>query len=309
VGFSRLGRFSGRERAPFFAASAAADLPAGRADVLVLRQIAGSAPWAGQYHDGLNRFSRIASFEAVADFRVHVQEPDSGLTQTRDPEAGETPLVRVRRVLVEGCPAAISFDVPPGGAVAIVESRAQAASVVLRLLARVSPPRSGSIEIFGEDPARLPATARAALRRRIGSIPRDLALAEELDAFDNLALAARATGRRPGDYAGPARELLAWVGVGRREGEASGGLDEEGRRRLALARALVNRPEILIADEPTGALEGDARRGLLRLIGELHAAGTAVLMASRDAELAERSGARVVRLTGMAGGEALAGAA
>jgi cell division transport system ATP-binding protein len=211
--------------------------------------------------------------------------------------------------VVDGCPAALSFDVPARGAVAIVESGAHAASVVLRLLARASPPRMGAIEIFGEDPARLPAAARAVLRRRIGSIPRGLALAEELDAFDNLALAARAVGRRSDDYAGPARELLAWVGLGRREGEASGALDEEGRRRLALARALVNRPEILIADEPTGSLAGDAQRGVLRLIGELHAAGTAVLMASRDAELAERSGAGIVRLNGWAVGEVLAGAA
>jgi cell division transport system ATP-binding protein len=253
--------------------------------------------------------SGISLFEAVADFRAHVQEPDSGLTQTTDPAAGQAPLVRVERVLVDGCPGALSFVVPPGGAVAIVESRSQAGSVVLRLLARVSPPRSGAIEVFGENPVHLPAAARAALRRRIGSIPRGLALAEELDPFDNLALAARAVGRRPGDYAAPARELLAWVGLARREGEASGGLDEEGRRRLALARALINRPEILIADEPTGALEGEARRGVLRLIGELHAAGTAILMASRDAELAERSGARVVRLIGASNGETLAGAA
>ncbi len=219
------------------------------------------------------------------------------MTQTRDPEASAAPLVRVERVLLEACPSPVSFTLPPGAAVVLLESEAREASVIVRLLARASPPRAGRIEILGEDAAALSARQRAALRRRLGVIPRDLALDETLSVFDTVALAAVAAGRRPADYAGQAQELLSWVGLARKADDPAGELAEAGRRRLALARALVNRPEALLADDPAGGLAGDERRGLLRLIAEVHGAGTAVLMTSRDEALADRSGARVVRLS------------
>jgi cell division transport system ATP-binding protein len=247
--------------------------------------------------------------KTLADFSVHVQEPDNGLTQTSDIEALQAPIVRVERVVVDACPVPVSFIVPPGAAVMLLDSAARPGSVILRLVARASPPRSGRLEVLGRDAAGLSGGDRATLRRRLGSVPRDLALDADLSAFDTVALAAVAAGRSPRDYAAEALELLSWVGLGRRIDDRAGDFDEAGSRRLALARALINRPEALIADDLAGALVGDDRRGLLRLVAELQAAGTAVLMTSRDEALADRSGAQVVRLSAPPGDEALAGAA
>jgi cell division transport system ATP-binding protein len=231
------------------------------------------------------------------------------VTHTSDPEALPSTLVRVQRVVIDACPEPVSFNVAAGAAVVVVETRARAGSVILRLLGRISPPRAGRIEVLGHDAAQLTDVQRAALRRRLGVIPRDLALESGLSAFDNLALAAIAAGSSPRDYKAPAEALLAWVGMGRLKDEPAEALDEAGRRRLALARALINRPDLLIADEPAGDLTGDARRGVLKLVAELHAAGTAVLMTSRDEALAEQSGALVVRLEHAEGDASLAGAA
>ncbi len=238
-----------------------------------------------------------------------VQEPDSGLTHPSDPGALQAPLVQVERVVIDGCPVPVSFTLGRGAAVVILDADARAGSVILRLVARLSPPRTGRIEVLGHDASRLSGAERAALRRRLGSVPRDLALESDISVFDTIALAAVAAGRRPSDYAAQVHELLSWVGLARRANDPAGHLDEAGARRLALGRALINRPEALIADDIAGGLEGEERRGLLRLVANLHGAGAAVLMTSRDETLAERSGAEVVRLAPPPDIEPLAGAA
>ena len=84
-------------------------------------------------------------------------------------------------------------------------------------------------------------------------------------------------------------EVLAWVGLARRADQASQALDAEGRGRLAVARAVINRPDLLIADEPTG-------EAMLKLLSELNRAGTTMLIATRDTDLAEQSGAEVTHM-------------
>jgi ABC-type ATPase involved in cell division len=230
----------------------------------------------------------------VAHFHVLVQETGKGLTHTPDPAAVQS-VLRVEGVVIPPCVEPIDVSVLTGGAVAVVDPRTQAGPRLLDLIALARPPREGRIELFGRDLRGVAPAERPALRRRLGLVSRELSLADELDAFDNLALAARAVGRRPHDYAEPAKQLLAWTGLSDRSDQPAGEMDEEGRRRLALARALINRPDLLIALEPAGALEGVARRTILKLVTDLHAAGTAVLLISADEGLA-RSGADVVRL-------------
>ncbi|MBV8682149.1 MAG: ATP-binding cassette domain-containing protein [Caulobacteraceae bacterium] len=206
-------------------------------------------------------------------------------------------------VVIPPCAEPINVSVPSGSAIAVVDPRTQAGPRLLDLIASARPPRDGRIELFGRDLSKVAPAERPALRRRLGVISRDLALADELDAFDNLALAARAVGRKPREYRKPAEELLGWTGLSRVADELAGDLDEEGRRRLALARALINGPDILLALEPAGSLSGEPRTAILKLVAELHSAGMAVLLISADEALA-RSGAQVVRL-----GPALADAA
>ena len=204
-------------------------------------------------------------------------------------------VLRVEGVVIPPCEEPIDISVSSGSAVAVVDPRTQAGPRLLDLIASARPPREGRIELFGRDLSEVRPAERPGLRRRLGFISRDLTLADELDAFDNLALAARAIGRKPRDYRRPAEELLRWTGLTDVNGAEVGELREEDRRRLALARALINGPELLIALEPAGALTGAPRTAILKLIAELHSAGMAVLLISADEALA-KSGAQVVRL-------------
>jgi ABC-type ATPase involved in cell division len=216
------------------------------------------------------------------------------VTHTAEPAPAQA-VLRVEGVVIPPCAEPIDVSVLQGAAVAVVDPRTQAGPRLLDMIASARPPREGRIELFGHDLRGVAPIARPSLRRRLGLISRDLSLAEELDAFDNLALAARAVGRRPRDYARPAGELLAWTGLSERADRPAGELDEDSRRRLALARALINGPDLLIALEPAGTLQGSERFAILRLIADLNAGGMAVLLISADESLA-RSGAQVVRL-------------
>ena len=204
-------------------------------------------------------------------------------------------VLRVEGVVIPPCAEPIDISVFAGSAVAVVDPRTQAGPRLLDLIAAASPPREGRIELFGNDLRNVAPSERPLLRRRLGVISRDLSLADDLDAFDNLALAARAVGRSPRGYRRAAEELLAWTGLSAQPGAPAGELDEEGRRRLALARALINGPNLLIALEPAGTLTGAPRTAILKLIADLHSAGMAILLVSADEALA-RSGAQVVRL-------------
>ena len=163
-------------------------------------------------------------------------------------------------------------------------------TAMLETIALARPPDRGAIELFGRNVARVRPAARYVLRRRIGMIFQDLRLIDALSGRDNVALAARAAGRSPDDYEKPLAQVLGWVGLARQADEPVSHLDAEGRGRLAVARAVINAPDLLIADEPVG-------EAMLKLLSELNEAGTTILMATRDADLAEQSGAEVTCLT------------
>jgi cell division transport system ATP-binding protein len=184
---------------------------------------------------------------------------------------------------------ALSFELEAGSAHVITAGRGAGKTAILESIALARPPKRGEIELFGRNVASVRPAARFALRRRIGMIFQDLRLVDALSARDNVALAARAAGRLPDDYEKPLAEVLSWVGLTRRADDPAADLDADGRGRLAVARAVVNRPDLLIADEPDG-------EAVLRLLSDLNRAGTTMLLATRDADLAARSGAEVTTL-------------
>jgi cell division transport system ATP-binding protein len=165
-------------------------------------------------------------------------------------------------------------------------------STFLEMIALARPPARGGMELFGQDVATIHPKNRFAVRRRIGVMFQDLRLIDALSAYDNIAIAARAAGRDRENYGDQVDALLAWVGLTRRADDPAGDFDEEGRRRLAVARAVINRPDVVIADEPAGS----SGLVILKLLSDLNQAGTAVLIATRDADLAARSGAEQVQL-------------
>ncbi|MBP8062866.1 MAG: ATP-binding cassette domain-containing protein, partial [Brevundimonas sp.] len=152
--------------------------------------------------------------------------------------------------------------------------------------------------LFGEDATAAPRRALPAFRRRMGVVFQDFRLLDHLSAFDNVALPLRLTGGKPADYAGDVEEMLDWVGLGDRMDDAPPSFSGGEKQRLAIARAVVTKPELILADEPTGSVDAKMAGRLLKLFQSLNRLGTTVLIASHDEALAERSGATVLRLEG-----------
>ena len=169
-------------------------------------------------------------------------------------------------------------------------------SVAIDLLSFEGRPARGVVEVFGVDGGRVHPDERAPYRRRIGVVFQDRRLLADLSAFDNVALAAVAAERVADDYLPKVGELLTWVGLAGRAGEEPTHLSESERRRLCLARALINSPDLLLADEPTEGLSDKSAERLLRLLGDANRAGATVVIATRDADLAKEIGATVISL-------------
>ena len=121
-------------------------------------------------------------------------------------------------------------------------------------------------------------------------------LLEHMSAFDNTALPLRIEGRKPDSYRNDVAELLAWVGLKHRMHAMPATLAGGEKQRLAIARAVVNRPEILLADEPTGNVDPEMGLRILKLFVELNRLGTTVLFATHDEDLVARSGMPVLHL-------------
>ncbi|MDE2486638.1 MAG: ATP-binding cassette domain-containing protein [Alphaproteobacteria bacterium] len=169
-------------------------------------------------------------------------------------------------------------------------------TTLLRLISLAARPTEGRLEIFGQDVVHAGVKTRPAIRRRIGVVFQDLLLLDHLSVFDNAALPLRISGRRPSEYRGDVAELLSWVGLGERMDSMPATLAGGEKQRLAIARAVVNRPDILLADEPTGNVDQDMALRLFRLFVELNRLGTTVLIATHDQDLVARSNRPILHL-------------
>ncbi|HEV2362873.1 MAG TPA: ATP-binding cassette domain-containing protein [Caulobacteraceae bacterium] len=193
--------------------------------------------------------------------------------------------------------AGVSFALAPGSFHFVTGASGSGKTTVLKLIAMAERPSSGRIRLFGRDVTAIGKAERAPLRRRLGVVFQEFGLQDHLTAFDNVALACRAAGRRWRDYRAEVAELLGWVGLGGRMAALPAALSAGERQRLALARAVINRPELLIADEPTGAVDNALALRLLRLFTDLNKVGVTVLIASHDEDLVARSGAPRLHLS------------
>jgi cell division transport system ATP-binding protein len=190
----------------------------------------------------------------------------------------------------------VSFELPRGSFHFLTGTSGSGKTTLLKLIYLAERASRGRIELFGRDLATLPAKERPMMRRRIGVVFQDLQLLEHLSCFDNAALPVRIAGRKPASYRGDVSELLAWVGLGERMHYMPAALSGGEQQRLAIARAVVTRPDILLADEPTGNVDHAMGLRILRLFLELNRLGATVLIASHDEELVARSGKPVLHL-------------
>ena len=161
-------------------------------------------------------------------------------------------------------------------------------TTLLRLMLLSLRPTRGVIRIFGENAAQLDKDAITGLRRRIGVVFQDFRLLDHLTTYENVALPLRVMGRNESSYRPEVVELLRWVGLGERMNALPAVLSGGEKQRAAIARALIVRPELLLADEPTGNVDPALARRLLRLFVELHKFGTAVVIATHDLTLMDQ---------------------
>lgn len=186
----------------------------------------------------------------------------------------------------------VSFEIAPNSFQFLTGPSGAGKTSLLRLLFLALRPTRGLITLFNQDASRLEADDVAALRRRIGLVFQDFRLLDHLTTYENVALPLRVQGRDETNYRKDVIELLHWVGLGDRLQALPPILSGGEKQRAAIARALIGRPELLLADEPTGNVDPPLARRLLKLFVELHKSGTAILMATHDVTLMNQFNAR-----------------
>ena len=163
---------------------------------------------------------------------------------------------------------------------------------LLRLLFLSLRPTRGLITLFDQDVATVDKDALAVLRRRIGVVFQDFRLLDHLTTYENVALPLRVLGREEANYRYEVEELLQWVGLGDRMTALPPVLSGGEKQRAAIARAVIARPQLLLADEPTGNVDPNLAKRLLRLFVELNKSGASVVIATHDIGLMDQYDAR-----------------
>lgn len=156
---------------------------------------------------------------------------------------------------------------------------------LLRLLSMETVPTRGAVHLFDAETSDLGVGQRALLRRRIGLVFQDFRLLDHLTTWENVALPLRVMGRKIAEYREDVTDLLQWVGLGDRMHAFPSVLSGGEKQRAAIARAVIGKPELLLADEPTGNVDPQMARRLLRLFIELNKLGTSVVIATHDHQL------------------------
>ena len=199
----------------------------------------------------------------------------------------------------DGVPAlrGVSFEVPPGAFVAIVGPSGSGKSTLLNLLGALDRPTSGSVRLEGRDVASLSDAQLARLRNsRIGFVFQQFHLLARTSAIDNVALPLVYAGLPRGARVDRARDALVAVGLGHRLDHHPTELSGGEQQRVAMARALVTGPRLLLADEPTGNLDTATGDAVMQLLEQLNAErGTALIVITHDPEVAGRA-PRQIRL-------------
>jgi cell division transport system ATP-binding protein len=186
----------------------------------------------------------------------------------------------------------LSFRIDPHSFQFLTGPSGAGKTTLLRLLFLSLRPTRGLATIFGHDIASLSKDALSTLRRRIGIVFQDFRLLDHMTTYENVALPLRVMGHAEDTYRAEVIELLNWVGLGDRMGALPPVLSGGEKQRAAIARAVIARPQLLLADEPTGNVDPTLAKRLLRLFIELNKSGTSVVIATHDIGLMDQINAR-----------------
>ena len=204
-----------------------------------------------------------------------------------------------KRYAAEGAPALdrVSLAIAPGEAVAVMGPSGSGKSTLLNLIAGLDKPTSGTVTVAGTRVDALSETRAARYRRTgVGMIFQFFNLLDDLTVADNVLLPAQLAGASRRRSRARCTELLARLGIDRYRNAYPARLSGGERQRVAIARALVNEPEVLLADEPTGAVDTATGEEIGRLLLDLNAAGQTLVLVTHSPELAARYARRTVRL-------------
>src|SRR5215203_6659720 len=186
----------------------------------------------------------------------------------------------------------LTFSIAPRSFQFLTGPSGAGKTTLLRLILLSIKPTRGLISVFGEEVNRISGQALTGLRRRMGIVFQDFRLLGHLTTYENVALPLRVQGKEEASYRNEVIELLHWVGLGERMHALPPVLSGGEKQRAAIARALIARPELLLADEPTGNVDPTLARRLLRLFIELNRLGTSVVIATHDLALMDQLDAR-----------------
>ncbi len=205
-----------------------------------------------------------------------------------------------KRYSDDGWPAVdqVRLAVAPGEAVAVMGPSGSGKSTLLNLIAGLDRPTAGTVTVAGQRVDRMSETALARFRRtRVGMIFQFFNLLDDLTVADNVLLPAQLAGRSRAAARVRVRELLAGLGIGALADAYPGRLSGGQRQRVAIARALVNAPAVLLADEPTGALDSASGREVGELLAGLNAGGQTLVLVTHNPALAAAYATRTIELT------------
>ncbi|MEM7219971.1 MAG: cell division ATP-binding protein FtsE [Pseudomonadota bacterium] len=191
----------------------------------------------------------------------------------------------------------VSVRIPAGSMTFLTGHSGAGKSTFLRLLLQLERPSQGAIEVNGVDVARLPERALPDYRRHLGAVFQDHHLLANRTVYDNVALPLRVGGMREREAARRVRAALSRVGLLEKERTLPSALSTGEQQRVGIARAVVNRPKILLADEPTGNLDPELSRDIMALFQQFQQVGTTVIVASHDRELINALGSRIIELS------------
>lgn len=204
----------------------------------------------------------------------------------------------VSKTYKNGTPALkdINLDIEKGEFVFLVGASGSGKTTFLRLLLREELPDQGRILEAGRDIAALPKWRVPYLRRNIGCVFQDFRLLPNKTVFENVAFALEVIGRPRSTVESQVPQILELVGLTGKSKNLPGELSGGEQQRVAVARAFVNRPLILLADEPTGNLDPTNSESIMALLERINRTGTTVVMATHDKALVDRMRRRVVEL-------------
>jgi cell division transport system ATP-binding protein len=179
----------------------------------------------------------------------------------------------------------LTFHIEPGSFHFLTGPSGSGKTSLLRLLLLSLKPTSGVVKLFGRDVSAMDQDSLLDMRRHIGIVFQEFRLLDHLTTFENVALPLRVLGQPESMYRSNVTELLEWVGLGERMDALPPLLSGGEKQRAAIARAVIGRPDVLLADEPTGNVDPELSLRLVRLFAELNKLGTTIILATHELPL------------------------